>query len=174
MRLAIRALAATVAILSLAGCHDVDSDRIPLAAVRIPFTTIGDWHAYGIAGAATSRRFIRETGSPTEPPGYPYTAMTATGYGGVLLVGTFSYSGDPQLTPPAAFDLSCPVEARRDIRVVADSDQGYARCPKCGSTYDIFQGNGMPLSGPAAQQRYGLRRYRVVGGTGSEYVVIVN
>ncbi len=58
MRLAIRALAATVAILSLAGCHDVDSDRIPLAAVRIPFTTIGDWHAYGIAGAATSVSFF--------------------------------------------------------------------------------------------------------------------
>lgn len=163
-----------VALTALAGCHDVNSDRIPLTPVRIPFTTVGDWHAYGIAGAASSRRFIREAGSATEPPGYPYTALTATGYGGVLLVGTFSYSGDPQLTPPAAFDLSCPVEARRDIRVIAESDRGFARCPECGSTYDIFQGNGMPLSGPAARQRYGLRQYRVLVGTGGEYAVIVN
>lgn len=158
----------------LAACHDVNSERIPLSAVRIPFTTIGDWHTYGVAGAASTRRFIKGTGSDGEPAGYPYTGLTATGFGGVMIVGTFTYSGDPVMTPPAAFDLSCPVEARRDVRIVADTDEGLARCPKCGSTYDIFQGTGMPLSGPAAKLEYGLRRYRASAGGAGEYMVIFN
>lgn len=160
---------------ALAGCHDVETDRIPLMAVRIQFATVGDWNTYGISGAATAQRFIKATGTqPGSPAGFPYTGLSATGYGGVLLTGTYSYSGDPRLTPPAAFDLACPVEARMDVRVVVDYDELCARCPSCGSTYDIFQGTGMPLSGPAAHDRYGLRRYRVVAGSASEYLIVTN
>lgn len=163
--------AAAVALTVMTGCHDVDTDRIPLMAVRVPFATVGDWNSYGISGAATTRSFIRQSGVPA---GYPYTGLSATGFGGVLLTGTFSYSGDPHLTPPAAFDLACPVEARADVRVQPDYEELVARCQRCGSTYDIFNGNGMPLSGPALHDRYGLRRYRVTAGAAGEYLIITN
>lgn len=168
------------ALLLLAGtalqsCHDVDSDRIPLMPVRIQFATQGDWHTYGISGALTAQRFIRGTGGSNGIPlGFPYTALSATGYGGVLLVGTYSYSGNPTATPPAAYDLACPVEARPATRIEVDYNAGCARCPECGSTYDIFQGYGMPLSGPASRLKYGLRRYTAAPGLASEYLLITN
>ena len=64
--------------------------------VRIPFATVGDWHTYGVGGATDGGELHpsqrRHHGTPA---GYPYTGLTATGFGGVLLVGTFTYSGDP-------------------------------------------------------------------------------
>ena len=174
MKFPAKALALIAVAGSHAGCHDVNSDRIPLMPVRIPFATIGDWHTYGISGAATARSYIKGTGSSGQPAGYPYTALTATGFGGVMLIGTYTYSGNPLLTAPVAFDLACPVEARADIRIAVDPDESCARCATCGSTYDIFQGNGMPLSGPASRLGYGLRHYRVVAGQASEYLVVTN
>lgn len=166
----IAAAGVVAAVAALAGCHDVDTDRIPYSPVRIEFVTIGDWHTYGVGGAAMARRFIRSR----EPTGFPYTAMSATGYGGVLLVGTYTYSGDPSLTPPAAFDLACPVEMRPDVRIAVDPDASCARCPKCGSTYDIFNGTGMPLGGMAATQGYGLRVYRCIPGGQGYYLAVSN
>ena len=166
-------LLAVAAALVLTACHDVDTKRIPLMPVRIPFATVGDWHTYGVGGAAMAVSFIRVNGGTHgTPAGYPYTGLTATGFGGVLLVGTFTYSGDPLLTPPAAFDLACPVEARADIRIAPDYKESCARCSTCGSTYDIFQATGMPLSGPAAKLGYGLKSYRVAAGGSSGYLLI--
>ncbi len=72
---------------------------------------------------------------------------------GVVLVGDFV--GDPQ-----AYDLSCPVEVKRDVRISIDPDQAVARCAVCGSTYDVFR-QGAPLSGKAAEKGYAMRKYRV-------------
>ena len=142
------ALALLLALLTTA-CATTDSDRIPPAPVRIDFQTVGDWTLYGVAGALDSRVFIRNQSLPVN---YPYTDASATGYGGVLLVGSFT--GEP-----AAYDLACPVEAKPSVRIAVVADEGMAECPQCHSTYDVFR-TGAPLSGPAADKHYALRAYR--------------
>lgn len=131
--------------------------------VNITFQSAGMWETYGVPGATDFRRFIREM---QEPAGFPYTAMTYTGFGGVLLVGDIL--GEPQ-----AFDLACPVEAQYNVRINIDREQNVARCPECGSTYDVFANYGIPISGPAVTRKYALTRYHVSYGSGPlEYMVI--
>lgn len=132
-------------------CHHIDDDRIPPTAVYIAFQSVGEWERYGVSGATDSQRFIK---ADRVPDGYPYAALTETGYGGVLLVSDL-------LGECRAYDLSCPVEARTNIRITVDYEKNIAVCPKCGSTYDIFSNFGTPLSGPAVERGYGLTRYRV-------------
>lgn len=131
-------------------CDSVDDDRIPPSPVRIDFVSQGEWDLYGIGGALQWREFIKQQRIPS---GFPYSDASQTGFGGVLLVGDFI--GDAQ-----AYDMACPVEVKRDVRVSVDTDGAVARCGVCGSTYDIFR-QGAPISGKAADQGYALRRYRV-------------
>lgn len=155
------ALLSAAAVFS--ACNKLDDDRIPPVPVSIVFQSPGMWENYGVPGATDWQRFIAREG---EPVGFPYTAMTYTGFGGVLLVGDIM--GEPQ-----AFDLSCPVEARQDIRVTIDTENNTARCPDCGSTYDVFGNFGTPLSGPAVDLGYALTRYHVNRGSGAlEYMVV--
>ncbi|MBQ0007351.1 MAG: hypothetical protein KBT40_01340 [bacterium] len=56
-----------------------------------------------------------------------------------------------------AFDLCCPYECNREIRIVPEST-GRATCPECGSEYDIGFGTGRPTKGPSTKV---LRRYNV-------------
>ncbi len=146
----------------LTGCEELNDDRIPPSAVRIAFATIHDWDMYGVAGALSHKRFIKQERIPSN---YPYTALTYTGFGGVLLVGDIN--GEPQ-----AYDLACPVERKSTIRVSIDTQKNIARCPKCGSEYDVFNNWGHPLSGQASRDGYGLRRYTVAPGIQGEYLVI--
>jgi len=145
-----------------AGCHSVDDERIPYSEVRLTFTTVGDWHRYGIGGAAESKRFIKNI---REPADFPYTDMDRTGYGGLLL----SMDAMGNLI---VYDLACPYEARPTVRLYVPSGQPYAQCPECGSTYDIYTNYGNPRSGPAAEHGYGLQRYTAVWGGALEYLVI--
>lgn len=140
-------------------CKRVDDDRIPPVGVNIVFTTEGVWNTYGVSAAHEYRRFIR-TATMKVPADFPYTVSSATGYGGVLLVGDVFGN-------PVAYDLACPVEVKPDIRVEVDIDAADAYCKICGSTYDIFMGNGNPTSGPAADKGYGLTRYKVYQGNGN-------
>ena len=55
-----------------------------------------------------------------------------------------------------AFDLSCPHEHKRDIRVGVDMI--FATCPECGSQYDIGFGLGNCIKG---ESQYPLKRYTV-------------
>lgn len=152
-----------------AGCTSLDNKRIPPMAVRLQFKTVGDWNTYGIAGATSTRSFVK---SLQIPAGYPYTALSATGYGGLLIAGQFTYSGDPLATPPMVYDLACPVEVKPSVRIEVDRDKNIAVCPQCGSTYDIFN-FGQPLSGPALDNRYTLKRYKVTaGGNSGDYLTI--
>lgn len=144
-----------------ASCHRVDDDRIPPYPCYIPFNTVGEWNVYGVSGAGVYRRFIKSERIPSD---YPYSAVSATGFGGVLLIGD-AYGGT------AAYDLACPVEARADVRItVNDAMQGY--CPRCHSTYELITNYGYPLSGPAATDGYALRRYMVVDGLNGTYRAI--
>lgn len=139
--------------------HD---DRIPPAAVHVAFNTIGDWHTYGVSGVGQPRLFILEQ---RQPSGFPYTATSHTGFGGIMLVGDIHGN-------PMAYDLACPVEARTSTRVQFISDDMTAECPVCHSVYEIVTNYGQPLSGPAADRGYGLRRYRVAPGLAGEYMII--
>lgn len=150
------------AALMLSACHHINDDRVPATAVNILFPTVAQWNIYGVAGAMDHERFILEKRIPGN---FPYTAMSYTGYGGILLVS--DVLGDPK-----AYDLSCPVECKRDIRVEIDTDKMLARCPKCGSTYDVFSLLGYPVGGPAAEKGYGLRRYYVGPGRDGSYMQI--
>lgn len=143
------------------GCDRLDDDRIPVAAVNISFPTVAEWNVYGVASALDYRSFIPEQHLPK---GFYYTASTYCGFGGVLLVG--DVMGTPQ-----AYDLACPVECRRDVRVRINTESNLAECPQCHSTYDVFSLYGHPAGGEAAQKGYGLRRYRVGPASGS-YMLI--
>ena len=138
------------------GCERIDNHRIPPANVNILFNTIGDWHLHGVSGAGQSREFIKSLGLPAD---YPYKVSEYTGYGGVLLLC------DPN-GEILAYDLACPVECKPEIRVAIDNTSEYAgivRCPKCGSTYDLYN-RGAAASGEAARLHYGLESYMVFVG----------
>ena len=55
-----------------------------------------------------------------------------------------------------AFDLCCPHEHKRDIRVGVDMI--FATCPECDSQYDIGFGLGNCIKG---ESQYPLKRYTV-------------
>lgn len=119
---------------------------------------------YGVSGAGDTRRFIM---ADHEPANYPYTALTATGYGGILLVADIH-------SQPVAYDLACPVECKSTTRVRFDAEAMVAECPVCHSTYDVVTNYGYPLSGPAAAKGYALQLYAVVAGANGLYRLITH
>lgn len=164
MRYLIIAITTVIVSLAMASCHKIDDDRIPPVPVYISFNSVGMWDIYGVAGATDYRYFIL-TPTTREPANFPYTALSQTGFGGILLVSDIL--GDPQ-----AYDLACPVEVRQNVRVTVDTEKNIARCPVCHSEYDIYSNYGTPLSGPAASNGYGLQRYHVGRASGADYMLI--
>ena len=75
------------------------------------------------------------------------------GFGGILLVNGF---GERPVNL-YAYDLACPNEAQRDIRVKPQDSGLHAVCPECKAVYNTATG-GAPASG----SKYWLRRYNVV------------
>jgi nitrite reductase/ring-hydroxylating ferredoxin subunit len=74
------------------------------------------------------------------------------GYGGILVyVPLFDAFGQY-----VAFDMACPHEVDRNIRVHHDGN-GNAVCEKCGSAFLLVDGTGVRTSGPAKEN---LKRYR--------------
>ena len=72
------------------------------------------------------------------------------GFGGVLVVHNM-------LDEYKAFDRTCPYEINAGITVEVDNEVLYAVCPKCGTTYEIGIGAGIPNG----QSKHGLRQYNV-------------
>lgn len=155
------AAAAICAAAAFCSCSHTDNKRLPVCQVNIVFYTQADWVTYGVAGAAAHRDFIREQRVPVN---FPYTASTYTGFGGVLLCT--GYDGSPM-----AYDLACPVECDRNVRVYINDDL-MAECPKCHSQYDVFGLRGGPVAGPAAKDGYGMQIYRVGTGRQGEFMVV--
>lgn len=150
-------LLSACAALALGSCDTLDDDRIPYQPVSINLSDIGMWNTYGVAGYGQHRRFIRQTG---EPANFTYSAATYTGFGGVLLIGGMdAYTNDTNV--PLAYDLACPVECRRDVRVAIDSSTLEAVCPECGSRYNVCEAGGAPVGGPAltGEHKYRLQPY---------------
>lgn len=161
-------LASALTVLLLAdatACDNLDDTRVPPAPVHLVFQSVADWHTWGLGGAVESKRFIL-TDTERTPSGYPYTALDRTGFGGLLLAEDVNGQ-------VVVYDLSCPVECKATVRVKVDPESLTAECPQCHSTYDVFSLFGHPISGPAAEKGYGLRRYHAVQGV-SPYMVISN
>ncbi|MDR2390025.1 MAG: (2Fe-2S)-binding protein [Tannerellaceae bacterium] len=83
-------------------------------------------------------------------------SIEKTGFGGVLVYHGVNGTGADAYY---AFDLACPLEADRLVRVEVDDEHLHAVCPKCQSTYDLIFGLGNPVSGPSREQ---LKPYPVV------------
>lgn len=78
-----------------------------------------------------------------------------TGFGGVLVYHGLSSDGSDAYY---AFDAACPYESNSNTRVEVDADGVYAVCPKCESRFELLNGFGNPVSGPA---EYNLKAYLV-------------
>lgn len=162
-------IAAIAAISLTPACNTVDDDRIPNLPVNISLGDPGLWNSFGVWGFGQSRRFVTTL---KEPAGFHYPINASTGFGGVLLVlGMDPFSNDTQI--PLAYDLSCPVECRPDIRVYVDTETFEAICPDCGSRYDVTMAGGSPTDGPAltGSRKYGLRRYQVYPTATGGYII---
>ena len=152
---------ALFAVILSQSCSKVDSNRIPYSPVNIPLNNDGLWNTYGVSATGMSNIFIK----PDVPSRSFYSAMSYTGYGGVLLFCN-------GMGVPVAYDLSCPVEVKKSIRIFVNEAME-AECPQCGSRYNILLGDGGPISGPAAEdkKKYGLQRYKVVPQANGGYII---
>lgn len=148
-----------VVVLTCVGCSRIDSNRIPYAPVNISLNNDGLWNTYGVSAPGMSRQFIK----PDVPSRSFYTAMSYTGFGGVLLLCNSQGI-------PVAFDLACPVEAKQSVRLFVN-DAMEAECHQCGSRYNILLGDGGPISGPAVDYKYGLQRYSVIPQSFGGYII---
>lgn len=151
-----------VVLISGNSCTKISDNQIPSYPVNLNLSTAGYWQTYGVTSPGSYRKFIK---SERIPANYPYNANTYTGFGGVLLVCDI-YTGNP-----VAYDLSCPVERRENIRVTIEENSYDAVCTICGSHYDVMGGWGTPTSGKALTQKVGLTRYSVIK-TGGGYNVV--
>lgn len=164
-------MAALIQAALFSGCETVTESRIPALPVYIDLSNQGLWNSYGVSGFGSFNYFVYQSGSAIQPSGFSYKSTSATGYGGVLLIeGINPYAMDAT-TVPLAYDLSCPVERSRTIRVYIDPETYDAVCPVCDSHYDVTSAAGAPLSGPALQDKYGLRRYYCHPTTLNGYII---
>lgn len=164
-------MAAALALLLLAsgGCASESNGRIPAVPVSINLADAGLWNTYGVAGLGSYRYFVRPEG---EPRGFAYTAGSATGFGGVLLMGGMDpFSGEANV--PLAYDMACPVECQPDVRVGIDAQTLEAVCPKCGSRYDVLTAGGAPVGGPAltGSVKRRLQTYHCIPGSFGGYTI---
>ncbi len=77
----------------------------------------------------------------------PRLASDRMGYGGILVVCSASHITGT-IYHLYAYDLACTHERNPNIKVIPDNE-GKAKCPECGTVYDIFNGVGNVLSGPS-------------------------
>ncbi len=146
-------------------CESVNDERIPPISVYIDLSNQAIWDSYGVHGYGQHTRFIKQERIPAN---FPYSALTYTGFGGVLLIS--GRAGD-DYNSPLAYDLSCPVEAKNNIRLSIDPQTFEAYCPKCHSRFDVCENNGAPISGEALSRNYGLQRYKVNPAQMGGYII---
>lgn len=155
-----------LAIILLSSCETINDNRIPPTAVNIELNNQGLWDTYGVHGYGQYRTFIK---SERVPSNYPYTELTYTGFGGVLLI---SGALNGNYNVPLAYDLACPIEAKYNVRITIDNSNFQAYCSKCGSRYDVCEGSGRPVSGEALTKNYGLKCYNVIPSSLGGYTIM--
>ena len=160
-------LTAILSLSILSSCNQLDDERIPSYAVNIDMSNPGLWISYGVAGVGDFNYFDI---NQRIPAGFPYTYNSATGYGGVLLV--FGFDPNLGMPGPLAFDMSCPVERLPEVRVKIDPDSNdEAVCPECHSHYNVIDGIGAPVSGPAVKMKYALTPYACYPVNNGGYII---
>ncbi len=119
------------------GCKDNSTSVIPYKIVDMQFNP-------------TSYIELNVPGGSVYFPG--------VGFGGIIVFRDLSDSSNPYL----AYDAACPYEIPV-LSVVANDGSGVATCPKCGSQFILYSGNGSPIKGPASQP---LKQYHTsfIGG----------
>ena len=132
-----------LAVLLTMSCGKVNVSNIPYARVFLELDL--SFKDKDLVGALNFKEF---TSTANQNYG------TQLGYFGVLVVCGFNSYGNTQYY---AYDLCCPYEANRNIKVQADNT-GWAECPKCGTKYEIAYGSGTPSEGPS---EYALTRFDV-------------
>ena len=153
------AIIALIAV-AMAACTKVENHRIPYSSVNIALDNTGLWDTYGVHALGDCRIFNK---SQKIPANFAYTAMTFTGYGGVMLVAGVDNT-------PLAYDCCCPVECAPGITLFFNSELE-AECPTCGSRFDVINGTGSPLSGEAHEKAYGLTIYHAFPASFGGYVI---
>ena len=117
-------------------CCGPNRTPIPDMPVRLEFNlvSVSELNAFGGFAEFTVPRYASEY----------------LGYGGVLVFHTIDGNF-------CAFDMSCPYEAKPDVRVHCDNS-GIARCDSCKSAFYVGDGNAFLIDGGA---RFPLKRYAV-------------
>lgn len=128
-----------------------ESANIPPMPVYINLSGASMWATFGAYYPLDTRYFNVEQGVPS---GFPYTANSFTGFGGVLLVHN-------AMGQVCAYDASCPYEHRKDVVLRVDHNDFQAVCPSCGSRFEIINGNGVPMSDKALELGFALKSYKV-------------
>lgn len=130
-------------------CEDEIYSRIPNVPVRLEVDL--DFEDSALKAALAYKTY-------TQPQG-----MDVLGYGGILVINGFG-SNTINLY---AYDLSCPVEALRNIKIKPDKNGLTAVCDKCGAVFDIASGNGKPESGT----KHYLKSYRTSPSSNNRYII---
>lgn len=136
--------AATIFIVA---CDDIDKSSIPDTPVYLERNINSEAMELRTIGGYKTYTTIEKYGD-------------AIGFGGLVLICSFSNDGYH------AFDLACPKEVDRNVRVVPNN-AGQAVCPTCGSVFSIGYGSGNRVSGPAKEglRKYQITTYTTVSGT---------
>ena len=85
----------------------------------------------------------------------PRLGTDRLGFGGILVINGIAFDSNP--INLYAYDLACPNEVQRNIRIKPENTGLRAICPQCGAVYKIATG-GAPESG----SKFWLKRYNVV------------
>jgi len=144
---------------SFSGCDDNYYSSIPDVPVYIKLNLTAAHTAF----KNSSNQFLL-----FEKNGVYNDLIGGLGYGGVLVYSGLSLD-DSGNTVYYAFDMSCPYEADKDIKVYPKEDGfGEVVCEKCGSIYNLGYGFGNPTSGPSTES---LKRYKAKT-SGYDYLII--
>lgn len=136
-----------------------NEDNMPSMPVYLSLNA-SEWQLFGVHSACSYRYFSVEKKLPSA---YSFTPESATGIGGLLLIG--DKNGDT-----AVYDAVCPVEKSANSIVHMSADTNDCVCVKCDSHFDIY-GTGEATSGKALRENRSLTRYTITPTGNGGYVV---
>lgn len=138
----------------------IQDEQIKPYPVYLTFSQ-AEWLTFGVISIGNHRYFNK---SQSLPANFIYKENFATGFGGILLVG--GVGGEPY-----AYDASCPNEGDALVVVSIDRNSFEAVCPKCNSHFEVINGTGVPVSGPAYEKHYALKHYKSIKNSVGGYTI---
>jgi len=138
-----------ILIIAILACCNPNRTPIPEMPVRLEFNLASAPELYSYLGF---KEFV-----------VPQYVSQYLGYGGVVVFHTM----DDRF---CAFDMSCPYEAKPDVRVHCDNS-GIARCDSCGSAFYLGDGNAFVVEGKA---KYPLKSYAVYYNSALYNILVTN